>query len=103
MPPDFGVLGLAFFLIADGPLRCRNDGLVAIGVKHVPMPPSPPALETAAVSSAEVQVPIGARMIGTSMPNRGQSGVVSMVSPPHIRARGIANTGNRAASRHLRY
>jgi hypothetical protein len=25
-----------------------------------------------------VQVPIGAKMIGTSMPNRSQSGVVSM-------------------------
>jgi len=52
--------------------------------------------------------PGGARqwrdVVGTSMPNRGQSGVVSMVSSsPHIRAGGIANIGNRAASRHLRY
>src|SRR5271166_4898386 len=64
----------------------------------VPMPPNPPALETAAASSAEVQVPIGARMIGTSMPNKGQSGVVNMASSPHS-AR--ATTSNRAASRHL--
>src|SRR5215471_2983077 len=70
----------------------------------VPMPPNPPALETAAASSAEVQVPIGARMIGTSMPNIGQSGVVSMVSSPHIHsARETANVSNRAASRHLHY
>src|SRR5262249_32222159 len=48
----------------------------------VPMPPSPPAFDTAAASSAEVQVPIGARMIGTSMPNRSQSRVVSMA---HLR------------------
>jgi len=68
----------------------------------VPIPPKPPALETAAASSAEVQVPIGARIIGTSIPNRGQSGVVSMVSFPHIRsARVTANVSNRAASRHL--
>jgi hypothetical protein len=35
MPPGFGVLGLTFLLIADGPLRSRNDGLIAIGVKHL--------------------------------------------------------------------
>jgi hypothetical protein len=38
----------------------------------VPVPPSPPSLDTAAASSAAVQVPIGARKIGTSMPKRSQ-------------------------------
>src|SRR5215472_12915652 len=69
----------------------------------VPMPPKPPALETAAASSADVQVPIGAKMIGTSMSNREQSGVVSMVSSPtHPLGTRDRHYDNRAASRHLR-
>ena len=78
--------------------------LIAAKLRNsVPMPPNPPALETAAASSAEVQVLIGARMIGCSMPNKEQSGVVSMVPSPHIHpARGTADAGNLAASRHLR-
>ena len=32
------------------------------------MPPNPPSLDTAAASSGDVHVPIGARMIGTSRP-----------------------------------
>jgi len=37
------------------------------------------------------------------MPNKEQSGVVSMVPSPHIHpARGTADAGNLAASRHLR-
>src|SRR5262249_23337292 len=47
-----------------------------------PMPPSPPSLDTAAANSAEVQVPIGARMIGTSIPSKSQSGVLSMGALP---------------------
>src|SRR5262245_30265648 len=50
----------------------------AVVRKSDPMPPSPPSLDTAAASSADVQVPIGARMIGTSMPNRSQRGVFSI-------------------------
>src|SRR5215469_10260013 len=69
----------------------------------VPMPPKPPASETAAASSADVQVPIGAKMIGTSMSNREQSGVVSMVSSPtHPLGTRDRHYDNRAASRHLR-
>src|ERR1043166_5796168 len=46
--------------------------------KSDPMPPSPPLFDTAAASSADVQVPIGARMIGTSMPNKSHRVVLSM-------------------------
>src|SRR5262249_19355952 len=73
---------------------------------RVPMPPSPPAFDTAAASSTEVQVPIGARMIGASMPNRSQSRVVSMAhlrtSARHAR---LPDTSNRRcrepAQRHI--
>ena len=34
--PRFGVFGLTFFFIAAGSLRSRNDGLLAIGFKHLP-------------------------------------------------------------------
>ena len=51
----------------------------AVGRNSDPMPPSPPALEAAAANSPDVHVPIGARMIGTSIPKRSQSGVLSMV------------------------
>src|SRR5215208_4749960 len=42
------------------------------------MLPSAPSLEAAAASSADVQLPIGARMIGTSVPSRSQRRVLSM-------------------------
>jgi hypothetical protein len=38
----------------------------AVGRNSDPMPPNPPSLDTAAASSADMHVPIGARMIGTS-------------------------------------
>src|SRR5690349_654461 len=45
-----------------------------------PTLPRPPSLETAAANSAEVApAPIPASMIGTSMPRRSQSRVLSMV------------------------
>src|SRR5262249_16780852 len=50
--------------------------------KSDPMPPSPPSLETLAANSADVHVPMGARMIGTSIPNTSQSGVFSIVPSP---------------------
>src|SRR2546430_17324079 len=43
-----------------------------------PTPPRPPSFDTAAASSADVHVPMGAKMIGTSMPNRSQRGVFSI-------------------------
>src|ERR1700722_6632458 len=48
----------------------------------VPKLPSPPALETAAANSAEVQLPMGARMIGTSMLNMSHRIVFSMALSP---------------------
>src|SRR6476660_7063127 len=56
----------------------------AVLLKREPIPPRPPAFETAAASSAEVQVPIGARMMGTSIPYRSQRGVLN-ISIPSIR------------------
>ncbi|MGC1237031.1 MAG: hypothetical protein WA838_20510, partial [Xanthobacteraceae bacterium] len=35
VPPRLGILGLTFFLVAAGPLRGGNDGLLAIGVKQL--------------------------------------------------------------------
>jgi hypothetical protein len=52
----------------------------ALDRKSDPIPPSPPAFETAAASSADGQVPIGARMIGTSISNKSQRGVLSIAS-----------------------
>src|SRR5262249_2675470 len=43
-----------------------------------PTPPRPPSFDTAAASSADVQVPMGAKMIGTSILNRSQRGVFSI-------------------------
>ena len=42
--------------------------------KAIQFHPSPPALDTAAASSADVHVPIGARMTGTSISNKSQRG-----------------------------
>src|SRR5580704_5904078 len=48
--------------------------------KSDPTLPSPPSLETAAANSADVApAPIPASIIGTSMPRRSQSRVLSMV------------------------
>src|SRR5262249_25233934 len=44
------------------------------------MMPRPPALLTAAASSGPVTKPIGARMIGSPMPRRSQSGVRKVMS-----------------------
>src|SRR5262245_32394245 len=69
--------------------------------KRDPIPPSPPAFETAAASSAEVQVPMGARMMGTSIPYRSQSGVLSIAVPPDERRMGPTrwtNAGDLALS-----
>src|SRR5215813_9880929 len=49
-----------------------------------PMPPSPPWLDTAAANSADVAEPIGARMMGTSMPKSSHSGVLSIVASAAI-------------------
>src|ERR1700687_4280582 len=56
----------------------------AVVRKSDPMPPSPPSLDTAAASSADVQVPVGARVVGTSIPNRSQRDVFSIA---RLRAR----------------
>jgi len=47
-----------------------------------PMPPNPPSLDTAAASSPDVHVPIGARMIGTSRPRSSHRHVFNIVLPP---------------------
>src|SRR5262249_11266467 len=47
-----------------------------------PTPPRPPSFDTAAASSADVHVPMGAKMIGTSMPNRSQRSVFSILPSP---------------------
>src|SRR4029450_213856 len=47
-----------------------------------PTPPRPPSFDTAAASSADVHVPMGARMIGASIPNSSQSGVLSICDLP---------------------
>src|SRR5262249_41587758 len=52
--------------------------MAAVVRNNDPTPPRPPSFDTAAASSAEVHVPIGAKMIGTSMPNRSQRGVFSI-------------------------
>src|SRR5215831_4713703 len=54
----------------------------AVVRKSEPMPPSPPSLDTAAANSADVQVPMGARMIGTSMPRMSQSAVFNIAPSP---------------------
>src|SRR5262245_61794985 len=57
--------------------------LIAAVVRNSePMPPSPPSFETAAANSADVHDPIGARMMGTSMPRTSQSGVFNITRPP---------------------
>src|ERR1700733_1885252 len=61
--------------------------MAAVVRNSVPMPPSPPALDTAAASSADVQVPIGARMTGTSIPNKSQRDVLSIVLSPELQAK----------------
>jgi hypothetical protein len=48
------------------------------GARQLPMLPSPPALDTAAANSAEVQLPIGARTIGASIPKTSQRAVLSI-------------------------
>src|SRR6266851_4425732 len=71
------------WLIANGPLvsflTVSMSRLMAAVVRNSdPTPPRPPSFDTAAASSADVQVPMGAKMIGTSMPNRSQRGVFSI-------------------------
>jgi hypothetical protein len=79
------------WLIAKGRLVSRftmsmSRLTAAVLRKSEPMPPSPPSFDTAAANSADVHVPMGARMIGTSMPNTSQSCVLSMaVSPDRVR------------------
>src|SRR5215469_338078 len=75
------------WLIAKGRLvsllTTSMSRLTAVALrKSDPMPPSPPSLETVAANSADVHVPMGARMIGTLIPNTSQSGVLSIVSAP---------------------
>src|SRR5262249_18059422 len=71
------------WLIANGRLvsflTVSMSGLMAAGVGNGdPPPPRPPSFDTAAASPADVQMPMGAKMIGTSMPNRSQRGVFSI-------------------------
>src|ERR1700733_13869551 len=78
------------WLIAKGRLvRVRTTSMsrlmAAVAGNSVRVPPRPPAFDTAAASSADVQVPIGARMTGTSIPNKSHSGVFSIVSPRSLR------------------
>jgi hypothetical protein len=58
--------------------------MAAVVRNSEPMPPSPPLLETAAANSADVAEPIGARMIGTSMPSTSHSEVLSILPHPWI-------------------
>ena len=51
----------------------------AVGRKSDPIPPNPPSLDTAAASSADVHVPIGARMIGTSSSRSSHRRVFNIV------------------------
>jgi hypothetical protein len=43
--------------------------------------PRPPLFETAAASSGQVALAIGAWMIGSSIPNKSQIEVLIMISP----------------------
>src|SRR5687768_3637969 len=52
--------------------------MAAVVRKSEPMPPRPPWLDTEAANSPDVAEPMGARMIGTSMPSRSQRAVLSM-------------------------
>src|SRR5260370_1138742 len=76
--------------------------LIAAVVRNSdPMPPSPPWLDTAAANSADVAEPIGARMIGTSMPRMSQRDVFSIAPPPLGLERHLAREGNHNAIQHL--
>src|SRR5262245_34453805 len=71
------------WLIANGRLvsflTVSMSRLMAAVVRNSdPTPPSPTSFGTATASSADVQVPIGAKMIGTSILNRSQRGVFSI-------------------------
>jgi hypothetical protein len=69
-------------VLAGLPISSVSRLTAAVVRKGDPMPPRPPAFDTAAASSADVQVPMGVRMIGTSIPNKLQSGVFSMLPFP---------------------
>src|SRR5579863_1533506 len=68
---------------AAGAVRATGSSLRWPAVAHgADGPPRPPALDTAAASSADVHVHMGARMIGSSMPKRSQRGVLNIGSTP---------------------
>src|SRR4051812_13880976 len=58
--------------------------IAAVLRKSEPMPPRPPAFETAAASSAEVHEPIGARMIGISIPRTSHRRVFNIAAFPRL-------------------
>src|SRR6267378_918649 len=77
------------WLIAKGRLVSRlttsmSRLTAAVVRKSDKMPHSPPSWDTSAAISADVQAPIGARMSGTSIPNRSQRDVFSIA---RLRAR----------------
>src|SRR5262249_58435159 len=105
------------WLIANGRLvsflTVSMSRLMAAVVRNSdPTPPRPPSFDTAAASSADVQVPMGAKMIGTSMPNRSQRGVFSIcrlqaatsdeggVTIPHVLSPTCASAATRGGDAH---
>ena len=72
MPKGFGVKARIWFKTVG--ILVGRRGAMAIS-------PKPPLLDTAAASSRLADNPIGALMMGTSIPNRSQSGVRIIFSP----------------------
>src|SRR5215467_6399342 len=105
------------WLIANGRLvsflTVSMSRLMAAVVRNSdPTPPRPPSFDTAAASSADVQVPMGAKMIGTSMPNRSQRAVFSIcrlqaamsdeggATIPHVLSPTCASAATRGGNAH---
>jgi len=83
-------------IVAEGlllPARRRAScwGKSSTGRRKVPTLPSPPALDTAAASSAEVKAPMPAWMMGNSMPNRVHNGVWGMMLLPERGFRAVSS------------
>src|SRR5262249_61964649 len=86
--------------------------MTAVVRNRDPTPPRPPSFDPAAASSADVQVPMGAKMIGTSMPNRSQRAVFSIcrlqaamsdeggATIPHVLSPTCASAATRGGNAH---
>src|SRR5262245_24800614 len=68
--------------------------MAAVVRLRVPMLPRPPKFDTHAANSADVAEPMGARMIGTSIPSNSQRAVLSM-TPALDRSKNALYTGYR--------